>query len=406
MPLRSRLTAAIAGLAFVSTHPLSAAEPIQLIARGQLSGTERDLSGLVDDLGPDLPHNRLGGFSALEYTGQGNRYLILPDRGPGDGAFPFRCRLQVVDLTLDQKQPGVLNVRLESTSMLLDANGESLTGHFASGLSAGSTEPQRFDPEGLRIAPGGELLISEEYGPSIHEFSKDGQRIRNFAIPARYLIANPSPVALEEARNTSGRQPNRGLEGLAITPDGKYIIAALQGPLIQDSIPAAVEGKRTGVCCRFIEVELATGKTRELLYPLDQPANGISEILAINDHEFLVIERDSTKGATAGYKKIIKADLNGAEDVSRFEQLPHDGAPTDLKPIQKAVFLDLLDPKFGLSGETFSEKQEGLAFGPSLADGRKLLIVGIDNDFVAEQPSEFYAFAIDPETLPHFGWKR
>jgi hypothetical protein len=62
--------------------------------------------------------------------------------------------------------------------------------------------------------------------------------------------------------------------------------------------------------------------------------------------------------------------------------------------------LDFLDPRFGLAGESFLEKFEGLTLGPSLPDGHYLLIVTSDNDFERDQPSRFLAFPIDPQDLP------
>ncbi|MBS0641298.1 MAG: PEP-CTERM sorting domain-containing protein, partial [Proteobacteria bacterium] len=51
------------------------------------------------------------------------------------------------------------------------------------------------------------------------------------------------------------------------------------------------------------------------------------------------------------------------------------------------------DPSFGLAGDAFPEKIEGLAFGPDLADGRHILFVTSDNDFL-DTPTHVYAFAI------------
>ena len=55
-----------------------------------------------------------------------------------------------------------------------------------------------------------------------------------------------------------------------------------------------------------------------------------------------------------------------------------------------------------IGGEECPEKFEGLAFGPDLPDGRHLLIVTADNDFVATAPFRVYAFAIDRADLPTF----
>jgi hypothetical protein len=132
----------------------------------------------------------------------------------------------------------------------------------------------------------------------------------------------------------------------------------------------------------------------------------VNEILAINDHEFLVIERDGNAGAAAAFKKIFKIDIaaatNAATDIRAVAALPTTGLPTGVVPVSKVLFLDLLDPAFGLVGASFPEKIEGLAFGPDLPDGRHLLIVTNDNDFIPAQPNRFLAFAIDRVHLPDF----
>jgi hypothetical protein len=134
------------------------------------------------------------------------------------------------------------------------------------------------------------------------------------------------------------------------------------------------------------------------------PHNRVSEILAVNSHEFLVLERDGRGGAEAVTKKIFRIDVEGATDITGRDSLPASEIPDGVTAVRKALFLDLLAPEFGLSGPAFSEKVEGLAFGPDLPDGRRLLVVAIDNDFIAEKPIVLHAFAIDRDDLPRFGW--
>jgi hypothetical protein len=141
--------------------------------------------------------------------------------------------------------------------------------------------------------------------------------------------------------------------------------------------------------------------TREFVYQLDADSNGISEILAINDREFLVLERDGKAGAEAAFKKLFRIDLTNATDVSAVT-LPQKGQPEGVVPAAKNLFLDLLDPAYKLAGATFPAKLEGLAFGPDLPDGRHLLLVVNDNDLSADNPSCVYAFAVDVGDLPNF----
>jgi hypothetical protein len=66
-------------------------------------------------------------------------------------------------------------------------------------------------------------------------------RLRSFELPAHPFVANLKPVGNDEiADNTSGRTANKGMEGLAITPDGKTLVGIMQAALIQD---AALGGK-------------------------------------------------------------------------------------------------------------------------------------------------------------------
>ena len=93
------------------------------------------------------------------------------------------------------------------------------------------------------------------------------------------------------------------------------------------------------------------------------------------------------------------ASTVGASDVSSVAVLPAMAAPVGIQTVSKRVLIDLLDPKWELAGPKMPEKIECLAFGPDLADGRKTLVVVSDNDFVLDQPSQIYVFAVPPQTL-------
>jgi hypothetical protein len=182
----------------------------------------------------------------------------------------------------------------------------------------------------------------------------------------------------------------------------------LQSPLIQDGALDS-ENKRVGRNIRMLEVTLAVGgggATQEMVYRLDGPSLGVNELLAVDDHEFLAIERDGKGGDEAKVKRIVKIDTVGASDVSAVDALPGGELPAGIVPVAKAAFADLLDAKFGLAGAAFPEKIEGLAFGPDLPDGRHVLLVTSDNDFRSDQPTYIYMFAVDAADLPGFTGQR
>jgi hypothetical protein len=87
-----------------------------------------------------------------------------------------------------------------------------------------ATRTTRFNPESIRVSNDGKsAFISDEYGPYVYQFDRaTGQRINSFQLPANLYVGNLSPQgAVEISGNTSGRVANKGMEGLAMTPDGK-----------------------------------------------------------------------------------------------------------------------------------------------------------------------------------------
>lgn len=373
------------------------AAAITFLGKAEIPGTDTDLSGLTDTLEEGTPHNRLGGHgSGIAYTGRGNRYVMCADRGPADGATAYKCRLQFVDISVDRVgAEWRVEVKLVSTVMLTDPSGRPLVGAswaFEGGL--------RFDPEGVGMSVDGRVFVSDEYGPSILEFDHKGRASScRIGVPEKFQINHPaSSPSKELASNRKGRQPNRGMEGLTVSPDGRYVWGIMQSPLLQDGALDS-EGNRAGVNVRMLGIDLRTGETREYVYVLDDPSYGISEILAVSESMFLVIERDGKAGSKARRKTVMRIDTSGAADISHVESLPSRQLPPEITPVKKHLFIDLLSAEYGLSGDSFPEKIEGLAFGPDLPDGRGLLLVSSDNDFVASRPTVILAFGVDREDI-------
>ena len=430
-----RIAIAFAGALAVS-H--SASADVVLLGTGSLPGTATDLSGLSDPLEGGTAQNLLSLGSGITYSGVGNTFLALPDRGPNaipytggaavDNTQSYISRFQEVNLAITPSATlGSWNVTPTLTKTTLLSNSTPLTGSvtadnpnktYFTGLSSGfdstnSANSMRLDPESIRLSnTGNSVYISDEYGPFVYEFDRTtGQRIRSLSVPTPYNIAAPSTVgATEVATNTSGRQANRGMEGLAISPDGATLFGMMQNPLIQDN--ALVGSTRTGINDRIVKFDTATGQvTGQYLYQLDNGvANGTNEMIAVNDHQFLVVERDSNAGTKAATKKIYLIDINGATDLNgtsfKDGSMPQTGTPAGVTPVSKTLFVDLLNPAFGLAGSTFPEKIEGMAFGPDITDpltGKTYhtLVVTNDNDFLAANPNNFYVFGFESGDLDY-----
>lgn len=405
----ARLYKTILPLAAISVCQLwflQANAKAEVVFLGSVSvpGDTPDLSGLEGTVGNATPHNLFGAISGLEHV-SGNQYLALPDRGPLDGASQFQCRCHLVELTIDRSESLATRFQLLKTTMLKNEDGRPLIGALEAFDLKSPSKSLRFDPEAVRVTSNGATFISDEYGPFLYEFDATGLRRRVFSTPSTFSITHlSSDPEQEEKLNVSGRAKNGGWEGLAITPDETNLMLATQKSLLQDGNDADGGKKKRSRTLRFLDIDLTSGNSRQFAYQLEQAKNGISELLAINDKEFLVLERDGFGGIEAHTKRIYRINTDGATDVTGCESLPGDLLPENVIPVQKTLLLDLLDPRWGLAGEACPEKWEGLTFGPTLADGRRLLWVAVDNDYVAEKPSLFYAFGIDDADLPGFGW--
>jgi hypothetical protein len=389
---------------------LPAKAEIRLLAEGEISATALDqshLTGLLED--GETPKAQEGGFGgAIAYSGHEHRYYAVPDRGPGAGETSYIERLYVLDIPLNKGDKGFQLVpRITATHLLKDQAGHFLTGDASAFDNVNSETSRRRDSEALRVSPSGtSVFIADEYGPFVEEFDiSTGKLMRNVAIPNKFHIDFPSKYLREELnRNLVGRQSNRGLESLAITPEGDRLVAMIQDPLIQDCNHDP-DRKLVGNHNRILDINLKSGNVKEYVYPLEDPKNGVSEILAVNDHQFLVLERDSKSGSEAKDKKLHLIDLNGATDVHGYKSLSESGlveeeaagAPHPVY-VHKRPFLDIL--QFGIQG--IPEKFEGLTFGPLLEDGRLMLILSTDNDFSKTENTRFFAFAIDPAELPDY----
>jgi hypothetical protein len=363
------MTRSLAAVIFLfSASPATLHAQIQWLAVGKISGTATDRSGLTEKLAEGTPHNRLGGFGSAIAHVEGDRFLLVPDRGPKDGASTYQCRFHVADIKIVGDK---IDFALQETVMLRDGAGRPFLGdqHHLS---------RRLDSEGGRVSKTGTVYISDEYGPKLLEFDMKGKLLREFKVPDRFLVDVPSGDPKKEAANKKGRAPNRGFEGLALTPSGK-LVAALQSPLLQD-------GGFDGLNIRLLELDPATNKTREFVYSIGGTAYGVNEILAISDTDFLVLERDTVAGQKR-FCRVFRISIAAATDVSRVDALPAKGLPKSVTPATKTLFLDLT--QYGLM---LPEKIEGICFGRDLGDGRKLLLVTTDNDFT-ELPSFIYAFS-------------
>ena len=362
------------------------------------------------------------GSSLVPVPGSTTDFYSLTDRGPNvDG--PSGSKVFV----LPSFTPRIGRFRINpdgtvtqvATILLKDQNGNPRTG-LPNPSSAGGTGETAIDPDGNTLAadqkgidseglvalPDGTFWMSDEYGPYLTHFSADGTTLAQygpFAAGAPGLTIQAGlPQVLES------RIPNKGMEGLTITPDGKTLVGIMQSPLA-NGVSTSDAGKSSMLRIVTFSLDPVTfGETKQYAYVLDDPSAGVSEITAISNTEFLVDERDGkfpgdTTGGASKIKRVYRINLADATDINdlansagglsiggkTLEQLTNkqgrDQTQATLRangiiPVAKSLAVDLLAEasNLGVLGTLYDhDKVEGL----SLINGGRTLVLSNDDDF-------------------------
>jgi len=200
------------------------------------------------------------------------------------------------------------------------------------------------DGEGLVALKDGTFWVSDEYGPHIVHFDANGVeigRINAFKNDSRDRFHLPAVFQY--------RRANRGMEGLAITPDEKTLVGIMQSTLANPN-KAAQKGDLT----RLVSIRLDNGQSEQYLYRQEKKQNSNSELATLNSHEFLVDERDGgfLLGGLDG-----DANPNVQKHIYRIDLTT--GTPLSSVPLSSSITRDprhglMID---GLTLEQFVEKK-------------------------------------------------
>ncbi len=366
---------------------------------------------LSSGLGVGVNGNRFGGFGS-DLVHRSGEYFGLTDRGPGGGLLSYAPRIQVFSLNTDNTSGSISNFGLKRTIVFTQADGRTPFNGLNPQLLTGnkSNLGASFDPEGMVIRANGNFLVSDEYGPSVYEFDSNGRFIRALATPTNLVPREANgTVNYVDGRPTitTGRQDNRGFEGLTLSNDGTKAYAVLQDPLVDEG--RGGQGRR-GRFVRIVEFDLGTGDTKQFAYELESintinartntaftenqqgRSIGVSAIHMLPDGRMLVIERDNrglgvdpdAAFLQSGAKRVYIVDVAGATDIS--SAVLTDGIlPAGVVAVSKSAtpFIDILSAVGNVAPVV--EKLEGITFGERLADGGINLLIASDNDFSVTQ---------------------
>jgi len=411
----------------------------------------------------DFNGDTFGAFSSLDVlpgtwrktaTGYTGTLFSLPDRGPnGIGSVTFsdfagRTSSFAMDFT---PYTGTTNLPATPSSnhqlQLTQTGGfffKDFNGNVTTGLDPGLPGPTSFvtedgiqlpgstvgpaagkislDAEGLRFFSDGSFYVSDEYGANVYYFDKTGN-MQGVIQPPPALIPRDGTGQLSftsQADAVTGRRFNQGIEGVDITPDSKHLVTLLQSATMQDSTTA--QQTRTNTRLMIYDISQSRTPTTPVAdYVVQLPvyqANGDgtaanrtaaqSEILALNDTQFLVLSRDADGLGLANapfvYKSILLIDTKGATNIAGT---PYETSTTpiatggvlnsSITSVAQTEVVNILNStqlgKFGINLNnaaptqmTLTEKWEGMALVPALDEAAPqdfFLLVGNDDDFLS-----------------------
>jgi uncharacterized protein YhjY with autotransporter beta-barrel domain len=335
--------------------------------------------GRIDATLKDSSGESFGGFSGMSLdqrswkkNGDGSysgTFIALGDRGrndPAAGIFSdYRNRIINVGFnftpytgtaTVTTPQVTLTSTTPTVTSFLKDQNGNFFTGGNPTGattaqsislngttyqvpFNGNSTNPNRIsmDSEALAIRKDGSFYIGDEYTGGAYYFDSGGTLKGIIGLPAAVIPRVTSTGAVEYnsvATTSFGRRGNQGLEGLVLTPDGKKLVGLMQSALVQDTNGSNQQTRNYTRLMIWDVSNNATPTSTSEHYVVELPTFNStfgggavnrtaaqSEILALNDKQFLVLSRDGggQGGGSAiapGFKSVMMVDISNATNIA------------------------------------------------------------------------------------------
>ncbi len=267
-------------------------------------------------------------------AGKGKQFLV-PNYTPSIGLFELQADSKIIkvkEIILKDSNgnpiSGLPNPKAfgGTNEVPYDVNGQPMTVNPQLPFDAVSnpikTDINGLDPEGLAALQDGSFWVSDEYGPHLVHYDANGveiARINAFANDERNnVMVDAKPILLPT--EFSKRRANRGMEALTITPDQTTLVG-----IMESSMDNPDKSGRLSSLVRMVTINLVSGQIAQYLYRLDNAAHVTSGIVALNDHEFYLIEHDRKFPLQdkSAQKLIYKIDITHATDI---ETILNDGS--------------------------------------------------------------------------------
>jgi hypothetical protein len=326
----------------------------------------------------------IGGLSGIDYDRKHNIYYLISD----DRSDINPARFYSANIFLGE---GIDSVQFISVKNMLRPGGMVYPNSKQDPLHAPDPEAIRYNARSNQLvwSSEGERIIKKNVtvleDPSVNIISTGGKYIDSFVLPLN--------LHMHETQN--GPRQNGVFEGLSFTSNFKKLFVNVEEPLYEDGLRSGLHDSSGWI--RIIKFDVKSRKQEaQYAYQIDPVAfpanptsafkiNGVPDILAINDHQLLFMERSFSTGRKPCTIKVYLGELNGATDVSNITSL----LKNNFTPISKKLLLNMDD--LGI----YIDNIEGVTLGPKLSNGHQSLIFVADNNFSEDEKQQFLLFEIE-----------
>ena len=243
------------------------------------------------------------GYSGIVAGRSPGEFLAMPDNGFGNKLNSFDFELRAYYITPDFKTAnggtGEVEIDFDDYVAFRDPNNEAGFDIVRKDTPERLLTGADFDPESIQRGHDGDLWLGDEFGPWILHFSADGVLLDppialpdGLMSPANPHLVGPATIA-----------GSRGLEGMAISPNGKTLTFILEG---------AVVGAADPFSRRIYEYEIGSDAppVHVANYRTEVAGHFVADVQALDDHRLIVIERDGGRGLTANFRRVYEVDRN------------------------------------------------------------------------------------------------
>lgn len=299
----------------------------------------------------------VGGLSSIDYA-KGKYYAICDDKNK-----PVRFYELTLDFNTSSFSKITIDKQINIETTLDEVDPESL----------------RFDTATNHFFWTSEGAIRKGVNPAIFEITQAGKFIKETPIASQFKVSKDKH---------KGPRQNGTFECLSMAKDSDYIWVGMELPLREDGDEPSLKQAKYPV--RISKINKHTGEiVFQFAYELgaipkdSKPSgkfsvNGMPEILALGNKQFLIIERAYASGYDDGGNtvKIVRINAQNATDIKAIASLKE----TKYIPATKELLFDFETIRSQLTNGIV-DNIEGITFGKPFVNGNQSLIVISDDNF-------------------------